>query len=120
MNESFALPPPVAAYIDGMNHGTIEEMAAGFASDAWVNDEHTEHVGIGAIRAWMSGAVDAHVRVDVRRVRMNGPAHVIVDGEIDGTLSRDGLPEHILLTHYFSLDGGMISQLIILLNDVNR
>ena len=120
MNESFALPLPVAAYVDGMNHGTIEEMAAGFASDAWVNDEHTEHVGISAIRTWLAGALDAHVRVDVRRVRANAPAHVIVDGEIDGTFPRDGLPAQIVLTHYFSLDRGKISQLIILLNDVNR
>lgn len=120
MNDSFALPTPVAAYVDGMNRGSIDEMAAGFASDAWVNDEHTEHVGIAAIRAWLAEAVDAHVRVDVRRVCTKGPAHVIVDGEIDGTFPRDGLPEHIVLTHYFSLDGGKISQLIILLNDANR
>ena len=120
MNESFALPPPVAAYFDGMNHGSIEEMATGFAPEAWINDEHTEHVGIGAIRAWLAAARDAHVRIDLRRTRMNGPAHVIVDGEINGTFPRDGLPEHIVLTHYFSLESGKISQLIILLNDVNR
>jgi hypothetical protein len=120
MDKTFALPTAVAAYFDGMNHGSIDEMAAGFAPDAWVNDEHTEHIGEGAIRAWLTGAVEANVRVDVRGVRSNGQAHVIVDAEIDGTFPRDDLPEHIVLTHYFSLEHGKISQLIVLLNNVHR
>lgn len=66
-------------------------MAAGFAADAWVNDEHTEHIGEAAIRAWLAGAVEAKVRVDVQGVRSNGQAHVVVDAEIDGTFPRDGL-----------------------------
>jgi hypothetical protein len=60
-----------------------------------VNDEHTEHVGGAAIRAWLAGALGAKVRVRFRRVRSNGRAQVIVDGEIDGTFPRDGLPELI-------------------------
>lgn len=120
MNESFALPAAIAAYVDGMNHGNVNEMVAGFAEDAWVNDEHTEHIGHDAIRTWLSAAVGASVRIAVRRVRSNGPTHLIVDGEIDGNFPRDGLPEHIVLTHYFSLENGTISQLIILLNDDHR
>jgi hypothetical protein len=96
MNDSFSLPEPIAAYVNGMNRGSIDEMATGFAPGAWVNDEHTEHIGEA------------------------GAAHVIVDGEIDGSFPRDGLPERIVLTHYFSLERGKISQLIILLNDVHR
>ncbi|HEX3458328.1 MAG TPA: nuclear transport factor 2 family protein [Candidatus Baltobacteraceae bacterium] len=120
MNDSFGLPEPIAAYVGGMNRGSIDEMAGGFAPDAWVNDEHTEHIGGGAIRAWLSGAIKAQVRIAVRNVRSNGRAQVIVDGEIDGSFPRDGLPERIVLTHYFSLENGKISQLIILLNDVHR
>jgi hypothetical protein len=120
MDETFAVPAAVAAYFDGMNRGSVDEMAAGFAPDAWVNDEHTEHIGEGAIRTWLTGAVDANVRVDLRDVRSNGQAHVIVEAEIDGTFPRDGLPEHIVLTHYFSLENEKISQLIVLLNDVHR
>jgi hypothetical protein len=120
MAETFALPAAVAAYFEGMNRGSVDDMAAGFAPDAWVNDEHTEHIGEGAIRAWLAGAVKANVQVDVRGARSNGHAHVIVDAEIDGTFPRDGLPEHIVLTHYFSLEHGKISQLIVLLNDVHR
>jgi hypothetical protein len=120
MNDSFALPAAIAAYVDGMNHGSIDEMAAGFAWGAWVNDEHTEHIGDAAIRKWLEGALKAQVRLAVRKVRSNGHAQVIIDGEIDGQFPRDGLPEHIVLTHYFSLENGKISQLIILLNDVHR
>jgi hypothetical protein len=120
MNDPFALPEPIAAYVDGMNRGSIDEMAAGFAPGAWVNDEHTEHIGDAAIRAWLTGAVKAQVRLAVRNIRSNGDAQVIVDGEIDGSFPRDGLPERIVLTHYFSLENGKISQLIILLNDVHR
>lgn len=120
MNETFALPAAVAAYFDGMNRGSVDEMAAAFAPDAWVNDEHTEHIGEGAIRAWLRGAVEANVRTDVRRVRSNGETHVIAEAEIDGTFPRDGLPEHIVLTHYFSLEHGKISQLIVLLNNAHR
>lgn len=120
MNDSFALPAAIAAYVDGMNHGSIDEMAAGFAAGAWVNDEHTEHIGEEAIRKWLAGAVKAQVRLAVRAVRSNGDAQIIVDGEIEGQFPRNGLPAHIVLTHYFSLEKGKISQLIILLNDVHR
>ena len=103
-----------------MNGGNLDQMVAAFAPGAWVNDEHTEHVGEAAIRAWLAGAVAATVRLEVRRVRSNGAAQVIVDGEIDGTFPRDGLPDQIVLTHYFSLENEKISQLIILLNDADR
>jgi hypothetical protein len=73
-------------------------MVAAFASDALVNDIQREFWGPDAIRRW----ADREIIGDV-----------IVSAAVDGDYDKTGLPDPLVLTFYFSLDGGQISRLII-------
>jgi hypothetical protein len=89
-------------------------MVAAFASDALVNDIPREFWGPDVIRRW----ADREIIGDkvVWKAFTDAREHhgdVIVSAAVDGDYDKTGLPDPLVLTFYFSLDGGQISRLII-------
>lgn len=113
---STALPAPVSAYIAATNAFDIAAFMATFAEDALVNDHRNEFVGRDAIRAWAQREIMGdHVTMAVTDATRRGPA-VTVTARMDGDFDKTGLPDPLLLTFYFSIDGERIVQLVIVHN----
>lgn len=53
--------------------------------------------------------------MNVTRIRTHH-ALVTVEAEMDGNYDKDGLPNPLILTHYFALSGDHIAQSIIIAN----
>jgi len=49
-----SLPPAVAGYVAAANRFDAAAAASHFTADATVHDENHDHVGRGAIRAWIA------------------------------------------------------------------
>ncbi|GII52137.1 hypothetical protein Pth03_05260 [Planotetraspora thailandica] len=111
------MPTPVARYFTGMNALDGDAMAAAFAEDGMVNDIRREFLGRDAIRRWAEEESVAAKVVVTRFVQAR--AHHgdwIADVEVDGEYDKTGLPDPLVLTFYFSLDGDEVSRLIIIGN----
>ena len=110
------VPAAVAAYVEASNKGDGAAVMATFADDALVNDVQREFRGKAAIRAWVEREIFGDkVTMEVIEVSdRNGD--VAVTARLDGTYDKTGLPDPLLLTYYFSLRGGLINTLIVLLN----
>lgn len=102
------VPAAVSAFL-ATPFTEAEAVARCFADDAVVHDEGTDHVGVGAIRAW-AGAVGAAVEFTraVREVRRVGAA-TVVGIEVAGPFA--GSP--VRLHHHFTVDGDRIAALTI-------
>jgi hypothetical protein len=107
---------PVADYIAATNAFDGDAMLATFTDDALANDIRREFVGKAAIKAWtdreITGAKVTLQPVEARRHHGDDIVTFKVDGEYDKT----GLPDPLLLTYYFSLDGDKICRLMIVHN----
>ena len=107
------LPAPVRTYITAVNAFDGDALIAAFSDDAVVNDTRREFSGINAIRAWLDREIIGdRVTMNVTGTRTH-QALVIVDAEMDGDYDKDGLPDPLVLTHYFTLADDHIAQLII-------
>ena len=110
------LPPVIADHIAACNAHDIDAWMATFALDALVNDIQREFAGTEAIRAFAEKEIfGADVTMAVERaLERNGniTAHALLDGTYDKT----GLPDPLILSFYFSVRDGQITQLIILHN----
>jgi hypothetical protein len=110
------LPAPVRTYVTAVNAFDGDSTTAAFTSDATVNDARREFHGIDAIRAWLDHEIIGDkVTMNVIGTRTH-QALVIVDAEMNGDYDKAGLPEPLVLTHYFTLADDHITQLIIILN----
>jgi hypothetical protein len=110
------LPAPVRTYITAVNAFDGDAMIAAFSDDGVVNDTRREFSGLNAIRAWLDREIIGDkVTMNVTRSRTHH-ALVIVDAEMDGNYDKDGLPNPLILTHYFALAYNHIAQLIIIAN----
>ncbi len=110
------LPTPVRTYIAAVNAFDGHTLIGAFSDDAVVNDTRREFGGVNAIRAWLDREIIGDkVTMKVTGTRMND-ALVIVDAEMDGDYNKDGLPDPLVLTHYFTLADDHIAQLVIILN----
>jgi ketosteroid isomerase-like protein len=114
MKQSMA--KPVADYVAASNAFDTDAMLAAFKDDALVNDAQREFWGKETIRAFFDKElVGARVKMDVVKV-------VEHDGDmiLTAKISKEGDPAPVgnplVLTFYFSLRDGRISQLIILQN----
>src|SRR6202022_559539 len=97
------LPAPVQTYITAVNAFDADAAIAAFSDDAVVNDIRREFSGLNAIRAWLDREIIGDkVTMNVTSIRMRH-ALVIVDAEMDGDYDKDGLPDPLVLTHYFTL-----------------
>ena len=110
------LPAPVQGYITASNAFDGDALIEWFADDAFVNDARREFWGKDAIRAWL----DREVIGD--KVTMDPTAtsehygDISVSAVMDGTFDKTGLPEPLVLTHYFTVRDDRIVRLIIILN----
>lgn len=116
-----ALPSPVLDHLAACRRHDIAAFMATLAPDALVNDARREFLGHAAIRAWAEkGIFGAKVTTDVETAFEQNGGYVVrcrVDGEFDKT----NLPDPLILTYYFDLEGasGLIGRLVILLNRRN-
>jgi hypothetical protein len=86
---------------------------ATFTDDALVNDVSREFWGSDKIKPWIEREITgAKVTMDVVEV-IEHHGDIIVRAEIDGQFDKTGLPDPLVLTSYFRIDNGKISQLII-------
>jgi ketosteroid isomerase-like protein len=111
-----SLAPPVADYVEASNAFDTAGMLAAFKDDALVNDVQREFWGKEAIKALFDKElVGARVKMDVLKV-VEHYGDMILTAKIshEGDPAPAGNP--VVLTFYFSLRGGKISQLIILQN----
>ena len=112
-----SVPQPIRDYFTAMNAFSSEGMIAPFTDDGLVNDIQREFWGPDAIKRWADkeSVGDHVVATDVTDVKEHHGSWFIstaVDGEYDKT----GLPNPLILTYYFTLDGDQISSLIIVGN----
>ena len=110
------LPPVVAAHIAATNAHDIEAWMATFAPDALVNDFQREFDGAEAIRAFGQKEIFGdNVTMDVHRAWDRDGA-ITVHARFDGTYDKTNLPDPLILSLYFSLKDGLITQLIFIHN----
>ena len=115
-NAPVALPPPVAAYVEATNNFDLERLLDTFAEDALVNDQLRDYWGKSAIRVWAKrDIIDERLTMNVTKV-INHYGNSIVTANVDGNYDKRGLPKPLVLAFYFSVQGGLIFQLIILRN----
>jgi hypothetical protein len=113
------LSQPVATYIQATN--TFDREAAGdvFLDDALVNDAKREFRGREAIVGWFdresAGDRVTMSPIDVTQHHDN----VVVRAAVNGNYDKTGLPDPLVLSYYFSIASGKISQLIILRNEAD-
>ena len=112
-----SVPQPIRDYFTAMNAFNSEGMIAPFTDDGLVNDIQREFWGPDAIKRWADkeSVGDHVVTTDFTEVKEHHGSWFIstaVDGEYDKT----GLPNPLILTYYFTLDGDQISSLIIVGN----
>ena len=110
------LPKPVADNIAACNRHDLDAWMATLASDAMVNDIQREFANPASIRAFAAAEIIApKVTMDVQRA-WDRAGNVTVHAKIDGTYDKTGLPDPLILTFYYTLRDGKITQLIIMNN----
>ena len=110
------IPGIIAEHIRAVNAFDTEAIAATFAKDAYVNDNHREIVGIDAIRRWVQKEiVGDHVTIEIREV-VDHYDETIVRGAYAGDYDKTNLPKELILSNYFGLRDGKIVRLIIIHN----
>ena len=111
------LPAPVASYVLATNTFNLQQLLDAFADDAIVNDQLREYRGISEIRKWadhdiIGNRITMYV-VDI--LKRHGVAVVIAN--VDGDFDKQGLPDPLVLSFYFTTHDNKIIQLIILRNE---
>jgi hypothetical protein len=110
------LPRVIADHIAACNAHDIDAWMATFAPDAMINDFQREFDGPEAIRAFGEKEIfGADVTMAVERA-VDRHGDIAVDARFDGTYDKTGLPDLLILSLYFSLRDGRITQLIIIHN----
>jgi ketosteroid isomerase-like protein len=110
------LPKIVADHIAACNVHDAEAWMATFAPDALLNDRLREFLGTDAIRGFAEPEIFGDkVTMDVQRA-WDRHGDVTVHARLDGTYDKTGLPNPLILSFYFTLRDGLITQLIILHN----
>jgi hypothetical protein len=110
------LPKEIADHIRAVNAFDIDGATAPFADDAYINDIQREMVGKEQIRKFIAKEiVGDKVTMEVREI-IHHHGQYIVRAKYDGTYKKDGLPDPLILTNYFSVERGKITSLIIVLN----
>jgi ketosteroid isomerase-like protein len=110
------LPKIIADHIAACNTHDVEAWMATFAPDAMLNDIQREFLGAEAIRAFADAEIfGTNVTMDVQRA-WDRHGDVTVHARLDGTYDKTGLPDPLILSFYFTLRGGRITQLIIIHN----
>ena len=89
---------------------------ATFASEALLNDISREFIGADAIRDFAAREIFGDkVTMAVHRA-WERYGDITVHARLDGTYDKTNLPDPLILSFYFTLRDGLITQLIILRN----
>jgi hypothetical protein len=111
------LPAPVQGYIAAGNAFDGAVLISWFADDAVVNDARREFRGADAIGRWLDREVIGDkVTMEVTSATEHY-GEVAVDAVMDGNYDKTGLPDPLVLTHYFTVSGDRIVRLIIIRNE---
>jgi hypothetical protein len=110
------LPKVVADHIAACNAHDLEAWMATFDPDAMLNDIQREFIGTAAIRGFGEKEIFGdNVTMDIHRA-WDRSGNVTVHAKFDGTYDKTGLPDPLILSLYFSLRDGLITQLIFIHN----
>lgn len=111
------MPAPVQDYFTAMNALDSAGMVGAFTSDGLVNDIQREFWGPEAIKRWANreNIGDKVVWTSFPDARAHHGDY-IVSAAVDGEYDKTGLPDPLILTHYFSLEDDKITRLIIIGN----
>ena len=113
---STELPAIVAEYIAAVNALDTDRIVATFTQDAYVNDNRREIWGTEAMRAFFAKEfVGDHVTMEVREV-VDHYGDILVLAKFDGTYDKAGLPDELLMTSYFGVRDGKITNLTVIFN----
>jgi SnoaL-like domain len=95
------LPKAIEIYIKAVNADDHDTFESSFAPDAVVKDVGREIRGIVAIRQWADQEIFAvNVPLDVMDVDKRD-GQTIITVKIDGTFDHTGLPDPLLMDHFF-------------------
>ena len=110
------LPQVIADHVAAHNQADPQAFLETFAPDAILNDAQREFLGHDAIRAWAAKEIFGdNVTLEVQKA-WEHPSGIIVHAKYKGDFDKTNLPDPLILTNYFVLKDGKISQLITLLN----
>ncbi len=110
------LPQVIADHVAAHNQPDPQAFLETFAPDAILNDAQREFLGHDAIRAWAAKEIFGdNVTLEVQKA-WEHPSSIIVHAKYKGDFDKTNLPDPLILTNYFVLKDGKISQLITLLN----
>ena len=114
---SVTLPVPVQGYITASNAFDLAALVGWFTDDAFVNDARREFWGKEAIAAWLDReVVGAKVTMQVTEASEHY-GEITVAAAMDGEFDKTGLPDPLILTHYFTVRDDRIARLVIIRND---
>jgi ketosteroid isomerase-like protein len=116
MTNTAQLTGVLADHIEAVNAFDAAAIVATFAEDALVNDNHREFWGTSAIRAWVEKEmVGDHVTLEVIEV-IEHHGDTYVRAHYDGDYDKAGLPDPLIMTHYFSVREDKIVRLYVIRN----
>jgi len=111
------LPTPIKGYVTAAGARDGDALIEWFAGDALVNDARREFWGKDAIRKWLdSELIAAKVTLKVTGASEHY-GDFVVHTEVDGDYDKTGLPDPLILTHYFTVRDDRIVRLIIIRNE---
>jgi ketosteroid isomerase-like protein len=111
------VPQPIRDFFAAANAFDSDGMIAAFTDDGLLNDIQRDFWGRAAIKRWADkeSVGDHVVTTDFTQVKEHHGSWII-SAAIDGEYDKSGLPDPVILTYYFTLDGDKIAILIILGN----
>ena len=110
------LPAVIADHIHAVNAFDVDRVVATFADDALVNDNLREFWGVESIRKWVANEiVGDRVTMDVTEV-IRHRGMTVVRARYDGDDDKTNLPDELILTNYFEVEGAEITTLMIIHN----
>ncbi len=116
MTTQLTLDPVVAEHIAAVNSFDVDAIVATFAENALVNDAAREFWGKDHIRGWVAREMTGdHVTVEPVEVVDNAGMYA-VRCKFDGDYDKTNLPDPLIMTNYFRVEGGKIVTLFVVKN----
>jgi hypothetical protein len=114
------VPTLIESYVRATNSHDAASFLSLFADSAVVQDINREFRGTDSIKAWSDREIfDVRVTLEVIDFTSRD-GEAIVTAEVDGTFDRTGLPDPLILVHYFAVKDDKIVRLRIVLLDEKK
>jgi ketosteroid isomerase-like protein len=109
------LDPTITEHFAAIDRSDAPGILATFADDALLVSGRAEFWGKDAIAKWIKKElIDDKVTVEILEV-IHHHGDTIVRGRYDGIFDRTNLPAEVVLTNYFRVRDGKISELFLIL-----